>query len=161
MALHPALPPDPVYDPGGLRIGLPLAYPFRIGHRRIARLDLVPPTLDEIETLRSLDRLGPREILAAMTELDPREVGHLRWPDVEAALEAARELLPPDLLPAPVLMVDPGAAPDLGTVAAEPAPSRIPPEPTDLDDDEAVLPAASRDLVADILGVTMEGIERG
>lgn len=170
MPLHPAPAPEPTYDPGGARVGVPLAYPFRIGRRRIVRLDLVPPTLDEIETLRLLDPLGPREILAAMTELDLREVGLLRWTDVEAALEAARTLLPPDLLPTaessvigadaredPVTTTEPPAS----GIPSERAFARIPPEPTDLDDDEATLPPAAPHRVADLLGVTLEGIERG
>ena len=165
MPIHPASAPEPAYDPGGARVGVPLVYPFRIGRRRIARLDLVPPTLDEIETLRLLDPPGPREILAAMTELDPREVGLLRWTDVEAALLAARALLPPDLLPPDLLPAgasasDAGAEQDPPTTT-EPPSNRIPPEPTDLDDDETTLPPAAPHLVVDILGVTLEGIERG
>lgn len=169
MPLHPAPAPEPAYDPVGARVGVPLAYPFRIGRRRIVRLDLVPPTLDEIETLRLLDPPGPREILAAMTELDLREVGLLRWTDVEAALEAAGTLLPPDLMLARASEIDTGAGQDPVTtteppasgIPSERASSRIPSEPTDLDDDEAILPPAEPHRVADFLGVSLEGIERG
>jgi len=170
MPLHPASAPEPTYDPSGGHVGVPLAYPFRIGRRRIVRLDLVPPTLDEIETLRLLDPPGPREILAAMTKLDPREVGLLRWIDVEAALEAAHTLLPPDLLPAAGASVIGAGAREEQVTTTEPlgagipserTSARIPPEPTDLDDDETILPPAAQHGVADLLGVTLEGIERG
>ncbi|MCW1842230.1 hypothetical protein [Prosthecomicrobium hirschii] len=162
MALHPAPRREPTYETGSPRVDVPLRYPFRIGRRRIAHIDLIPPTLDDLEVLRSLDGAGPREILAAMSDLDQDQVGLFRWPDVEAALEAARALLPPDLLPvrnsAPLIGTDPEAS--VASVASEAAP-RIPALPTDLDDDETVLPTARADRLVDLVGVSMEGIEHG
>ena len=162
MALYPAPRREPTYETGGTHVGVPLLYPFRIGRRRIAHLQLVPPTLDDLEALRGLDGAGPREILAAMSDLDQGQVGFLRWPDVEVALEAARALLPPDLLPVPdgasLIAIDPEA--NVASVASEAAP-RVPATPTDLDDDETVLPTARADRLVDLVGVSMEGIAHG
>jgi len=162
MALHPAPRHEPTYDTTAPRISVALAYPLRLGRRRIAHIDLVPPTLDDLEALRGLDGAGPREILAAMSDLDQDQVGLLRWPDVEAALEAAKALLPPDLLPvpnsAPLIATDLEA--NVASVVSEAAP-RIPASPTDLDDDETVLPTARADRLVDLVGVSMEGIEHG
>ena len=162
MALYPAPRREPTYDTSAPRIGVALTYPLRLGRRRLAHIDLVPPTLDALEALRGLDRAGPREILAAMSDLDQGQVGLLRWPDVEAALEAARALLPPDLLPVPdsasLIATDP--EPSMASVASEEAP-RIPATPTDIDDDETVLPPARADRLVDLVGVSMEGIEHG
>ena len=158
-ARKPPVAPAPEYEPGGLRVGQPLAYPFRLGDRRIERLDLWPPSLDAIEMLRARDDIGPRDILAAMCEHDETTLGFLRWPDVEAALDAARPLLPADFLPQPEAPAPPEPAP---VPAGDDRPAiRIPTEPTDLDDDEAELPSARPETLDDILGVSMEGIARG
>ena len=162
MALYPAPRREPTYETGGTHVDVPLLYPFRLGRRRIAHIDLVPPTLDDLEALRGLDGAGPREILAAMSDLDQDQVGFLRWPDVEAALEAARALLPPDLLSVPdgASLIATDLEASVASVASEAVP-RIPALPTDLDDDEAVLPPARADCLVDLVGVSMEGIEHG
>ena len=162
MALHPAPRREPTYESGAPRVDVPLRYPFRIGRRRIAHIDLVPPTLDDLEALRGLDGAGPREFLAAMSDLDQAEIGLLRWPDVEAALEAARALLPPDLLPVPddASRIATLQEANVASVGSEAVP-RIPATPTDLDDDETVLPPARADHLVDLVGVSMEGIEHG
>ncbi|TPQ44520.1 hypothetical protein C2U72_27685, partial [Prosthecomicrobium hirschii] len=132
MVLHPAPRHEPTYESGAPRVDVPLRYPFRIGRRRIAHIDLVPPTLDDLEALRGLDGAGPREILAAMSDLDQGQVGLLRWPDVEAALEAARALLPPDLLPVPnsTSLTATDLEANVASVASEAVP-RVPATPTD------------------------------
>ena len=162
MALHPAPRREPTYESGAPRVDVPLTYPLRLGRRRIAHIDLVPPTLDDLEALRGLDGAGPREILAAMSDLDQDQVGLLRWPDVEAALEAAKALLPPDLLPVPnsTSLIATDLEANVASVASEAAP-RIPASPTDLDDDETVLPPAHTGRLVDLVGVSMEGIEHG
>ena len=77
---------------------VPLAFPFCLSGRLIASLALSPPTLDDLIHLRSAAGLDARDLLSAMSGLPAPAIGALRWPDVEVALTAGMDLLPPDLV---------------------------------------------------------------
>lgn len=153
-ALAPAVPqaeaaaePEPVYE-GGPALVVPLLHPFTLGDRRFAEVSLDPPPLAVVEALVAAGATDLRSVLAATADLPPEAVGFLRWPDAEALLTASRGLLPPGLLPAPEAPAE--TAPEPATPTGPPPP---PHDWTDLDDDEAELPAASPETMADFLGV--------
>ena len=79
-----------------------------------------------------------------------------------AHARAAAPLLPPDLLPVPnsASRIATDLEANVASVTPEAAP-RVPASPTDLDDDEAVLPTARADRLVDLVGVSMEGIAHG
>ncbi len=117
--------PEPVYE-GGPALVVPLAHPFTLGDRRFAEAKLDPPPLAVVEALVEAGATDLRSVLAATTDLPPEVVGHLRWPDAEALLTAARALLPPGLLPAPEAPGRAEAGPDVGVLPAPTGPRRPP-----------------------------------
>lgn len=158
-ALGPGAPPPeepaepaPVYE-GGPALVVPLAHPFTLGGCRFAEVRLDPPPLVVVEALVEAGATDLRSVLAATTDLPPEAVGHLRWPDAETLLAAARSLLPPGLLPVPEAPTVAEPGPDAEAAAEPPGPPPPPHDWTDLDDDEADLPAAAPETMADFLGV--------
>jgi hypothetical protein len=90
-------PNHPVYGrTSGQGAVIRLEYPFRIGSRWIRSVQILPPTLRELERLRGRDDLRAADVLAPMTGFDQDVIRFFRWPDVETALMAALDLLPPD-----------------------------------------------------------------
>lgn len=87
----------PVYGrTSGPRAVIRLDYPFRIGSRWIRAVQILPPTLGELERLRGRDDLCAADVLGPVTGLDEHVIRSFRWPDVETALTTAFGLLPPD-----------------------------------------------------------------
>jgi hypothetical protein len=90
-----SLPPDYRHDPSTV---MPLNFPFALDGAKVDRVPLAPPSLDGLEFLRGEAGLSARNIILVTSPLSPRAIGALRWPDVEAILTAALDLLPADLV---------------------------------------------------------------
>jgi len=90
-----SLPPDYRHDPSTV---VPLAFPFALDGAKVERVPLAPPSLDGLGFLRGDEGLSARNIILVTSPLSPRAIGALRWPDVEAILTAALDLLPADLV---------------------------------------------------------------
>jgi hypothetical protein len=90
-----SLPPDYRHDPSTV---VPLAFPFALDGAKVDHVPLAPPSLDGLEFLRSAEGLSARNIILVTSPLSPRAIGSLRWPDVEAILTVALDLLPGDLV---------------------------------------------------------------
>lgn len=90
-----SLPPDYRHEPSTV---VPLTFPFALDGAKVDRVPLAPPSLDGLEFLRGEAGLSARNIILVTSLLSPRAIGALRWPDVEAILTAALDLLPGDLV---------------------------------------------------------------
>lgn len=90
-----SLPPDYRHDPSTV---VPLTFPFALDGAKVDRVPLAPPSLDGLEFLRGEEGFSARKIILVTSPLSPRAIGALRWPDVEAILRAALDLLPGDLV---------------------------------------------------------------
>jgi hypothetical protein len=75
-----------------------LRFPFAIAGQVIDRIGLSPPTFDDLARLRRAETQSAAELIAAMSGWPPPVIGMVRWPDVEAILREALELLPPDMV---------------------------------------------------------------
>ena len=140
-----AEPVRPVYVQG-MRTTVPLAYPFRLGARRVARVSLVPPTLGDLEVIRASEIVNAAILLSIMSGETEDVIRACRWPDVDVLLRAALDLLPPDIA---ALVSDDGAAPAVHV--SEPA---LQPEPI-LDDPGG--PEAFRDFMIDPAEMSLDG----
>ena len=119
---HPARSGEPTYDHDPER-HVSLRYPFKAGGRSLDKLPLNPPSFRDLQFLRAKDLVDGADVLSVMSGLPVETVGAMRWPDVEAALSVAFELLPPEFVE--VLKGD-GEKP---AVADEP-PAEAPPSDT-------------------------------
>jgi hypothetical protein len=76
---------------------VPLKYPLRLFGRTVRELRLSPPSYGDLVRIREAPRVTGHDILMAMTGEALAVILSCRWPDVEAALAAGLDLLPPDL----------------------------------------------------------------
>lgn len=95
----PAEPVVTYYD-SGAALSVSLKYPFRFGDVWVETVSLVPPTLDQMAEIREAAPLTAHVILSPMSGLSESIIGAMRWPDVEAMLDVAFTLLPPDFVQA-------------------------------------------------------------
>lgn len=74
-----------------------LRFPFSVDGEKVDHLDLFPPTFESLKLLRAKDPIDASDVLAICSTLDVVTIGRMRWPDVDAALALALEMIPPDL----------------------------------------------------------------
>lgn len=75
-----------------------LRFPFSVGGLRIETISLSPPTLADLRFFRFRENLDAADILAACSSIDVETIRLMRWPDVDAALAIAFEMIPADLV---------------------------------------------------------------
>lgn len=94
---RPARSGEPIYNHEPERL-VTLRYPFTVGGSKIEALPLNPPPFRDLQYLRAKDLVDGADVLAVMSGLPVETIGAMRWPDVEAALESAFELLPAEFV---------------------------------------------------------------
>jgi hypothetical protein len=93
----PPAPPRPVVrylGKGGAR-GYALLFPIEIDGRRFRSVTVNHPALWDVQDWLAGRIKSHFEFVARMAGLSDDEFGALRWPDVQALLEIAGEMLPP------------------------------------------------------------------
>lgn len=78
-----------------------LQYPFTLNRIEYRRVNLNPPSLQDIQAIRFMEAIRPEAIVNALTGIPEEAINCFRWTDVEAVLQKGKALLPPDLFEPP------------------------------------------------------------